>query len=119
AMRASTLRRESTAGIAALVGKPMPSASTIEAIVEAVPIVMQCPAERDMQDSTSTMSDSFIAPVLSISVNFQTCVPDPMSSPRNLPLSIGPPEIPIVGRSQEAAHIRRPGGVLSAHILRE
>ena len=41
AMRASTLRRESTAGIAAFVGKPMPSASTIDAIVDAVPIVMQ------------------------------------------------------------------------------
>ncbi len=58
AMRASTLRRESTAGIAALVGSPMPSASTIDAIVDAVPIVMQWPAERDMHDSTSTMSDS-------------------------------------------------------------
>ena len=41
AIRASTRRRESTAGIAALVGNPMPSASTIEAIVDAVPIVMQ------------------------------------------------------------------------------
>ena len=40
-IRASTLRRESTAGIAALVGSPMPSASTIDAIVDAVPIVMQ------------------------------------------------------------------------------
>ena len=58
AMRASTRRRESTAGIAALVGSPMPSASTIDAIVDAVPIVMQWPAERDMHDSTSTMSAS-------------------------------------------------------------
>ncbi len=58
ARRASTLRRESTAGIAAFVGRAIPSDSTIDAIVDAVPIVMQCPAERDMHDSTSTMSDS-------------------------------------------------------------
>ena len=56
AIRASTLRRESTAGIAALVGRPIPSASTIDAIVDAVPMVMQWPAERDMQLSASIMS---------------------------------------------------------------
>ena len=37
AICARTLRRESTAGIAALSGMPMPSASTIEAMEEAVP----------------------------------------------------------------------------------
>ena len=115
--RASTLRRESTAGIAALVGSAMPSASTIDAIVDAVPIVMQWPAERDMHDSTSAMSDSCISPVFSIAVNFQTCVPEPMSSPRNLPFSIGPPEMPIVGRSQEAAPISSAGVVLSQPII--
>jgi hypothetical protein len=57
----------------------MPSASTIDAIVDAVPIVMQWPAERDMQDSASIMSPSVISPVFSISVNFHTCVPEPMS----------------------------------------
>ncbi len=113
AIRASTRRRESTAGIAALVGRPMPSDSTIDAIVDAVPIVMQWPAERDMHDSTSTMSSSFISPVFSISVNFHTCVPEPMSSPRYLPFSIGPPETPIVGRSTEAAPISSDGVVLS------
>ena len=66
------MRRESTAGIAALVGRPMPSASTIDAIVDAVPIVMQWPAERDMHASTSSMSAGFISPVFSISVNFHT-----------------------------------------------
>ena len=113
AMRERTRRRESTAGIAALVGRPIPRASTIDAIVDAVPMVMQCPAERDMHDSASTMSASSIAPVLSISVNFQTCVPEPMSSPRNLPLSIGPPDTPIVGRSHDAAPISSAGVVLS------
>ena len=52
----------------------------------------------------------------SISVNFQTCVPEPMSSPRYLPLSIGPPDTPIVGRSQDAAPISSAGVVLSQPI---
>ena len=43
AMRASTLRRASTAGMAALPGRPTPSASTMQAMVEAVPMVMQWP----------------------------------------------------------------------------
>ena len=38
---ASASRRESGAGIAALPGSVMPSASAMEAIVEAVPITMQ------------------------------------------------------------------------------
>ena len=116
AIRARTFRRESTAGIAAFVGSPMPSASTIDAIVDAVPIVMQWPAERDMQDSASIMSPSFISPVFSISVNFHTCVPEPMSCPRNLPFSIGPPDTPIVGRSHDAAPISSDGVVLSQPI---
>jgi hypothetical protein len=40
---ASTWRRASTAGIAALCGEPIPSDSTMDAIVEAVSIVMQWP----------------------------------------------------------------------------
>ena len=66
-----------------------------------------------MHDSASTRSANFISPVFSISVNFQTCVPEPMSSPRNLPFSIGPPETPIVGRSHDAAPISSDGVVLS------
>ena len=69
-----------------------------------------------MHDSASTMSSYFISPVFSISVNFQTCVPEPMSSPRNLPFSIGPPETPIVGRSHDAAPISSAGVVLSQPI---
>ncbi len=46
---ARALRRASTAGMAALPGKLMPSASTMFAIVEAVPMVMQCPLDRCMQ----------------------------------------------------------------------
>ena len=62
------------------------------------------------------MSANFISPVLSISVNFHTWVPEPMSSPRNLPFSIGPPDTPIVGRSHDAAPISSDGVVLSQPI---
>jgi hypothetical protein len=53
---ASTARRESTAGIAAFPGRVSPSDSTMQAIVEAVPMVMQCPADRLMQLSASMNS---------------------------------------------------------------
>ncbi len=70
-----------------------------------------------MHASASSRSGIFISPVFSISVNFHTCVPEPMSSPRNLPFSIGPPERPIVGRSTEAAPISSAGVVLSQPII--
>src|ERR1041384_1234026 len=62
AISAIARRRESGAGMAALPGNVMPSASAIEAIVEAVPITMQWPDERDMQDSASQNSSSEIWP---------------------------------------------------------
>ena len=93
AMRASTRRRESTAGIAALVGSPMPSASTIEAIVEAVPMVMQWPAERDMHDSASIMSASLILPAIgwapSGSMPSMVSTLCPLSTGTNLTVSPG------------------------------
>src|SRR5882672_8407164 len=99
--------------MAAFVGNPIPSASTTLAMVEAVPIVIQCPAERFMQVSASTNSHSVIAPRRTSSLNLQTSVPEPMSCPRNFPLSIGPPEIISAGRSQLAAPINNAGVVLS------
>ena len=51
-------RRASTAGIAALPGRLMPSASARLFMVEAVPMVMQWPAERLMQHSASMNSAS-------------------------------------------------------------
>ena len=60
-------RRESTAGIAAAPGRVSPSASVMQAIVEAVPIVMQCPWERDIAFSISPNSCSVIRPARSAS----------------------------------------------------
>src|SRR5437588_2684356 len=45
-------------------------------------------------------------------------VPEPSSRPRNLPFSIGPPERPMVGSSQEAAPMSSDGVVLSHSINR-
>src|SRR5581483_12259937 len=106
---ASTLRRASGAGIAAFPGSPTPSVSTMLAMVEAVPIVLQWPCERDMHDSASKKSSRESLPARTISDICQTPVPEPRSWPRHLPDSIGPPDTPIVGRSHEAAPISSDG----------
>ncbi|MCY1301215.1 hypothetical protein D9M70_508120 [compost metagenome] len=109
----SAMRRASTAGSAALVGNDRPIASTIEAMVVAVPIVMHTPGDRDMPLSAAMNSCRLISPARTASENFQTSVPEPMSLPFHLPLSIGPEETTMVGRSTEAAPISWPGVVLS------
>ncbi len=86
------------------------------AMVDAVPIVMQWPCERCMQLSASKKSSCDICPARTSSDIFHTSVPEPSSPPRNLPLSIGPPETPMVGRSHEAAPIISAGVVLSQPI---
>ena len=50
---ANTLRLLSAAGIAALEGSVNPNDSTIQAIVEAVPITAQCPALLHIQASAT------------------------------------------------------------------
>ena len=99
--------------MAAFCGSARTSASTIEAMVEAVPMVMQCPAERAIQLSTSMKSRWFIAPILSCSLKRHRSVPEPMSLPWYLPFSIGPPETTRAGTSQLAAPMTRAGVVLS------
>src|SRR4029079_16403408 len=76
-------------------------------------IVMQCPCERCMQDSASWNSSSEILPARRSSDMDQTLVPEPISVPRYLPESIGPPDPAIVGRSTEEAPMSSDGVVLS------
>ena len=114
---ASRMRRASTAGIAAFSGSDMPSASTMLAIVDAVPIVMQLPRERCMQASASVKSALLSVPARTISDISITPVPEPTGLPRQLPDSDGPPDTPIVGRSTLAAPINSDGVVLS-HPMR-
>ena len=94
----------------------MPSASTIEAIVLAVPIVMQWPWLRCMQLSASKNSASFSVPARTCSLMLHTPVPEPSCWSRQRPLSIGPPLTPMVGRSALAAPISSDGVVLSQPI---
>src|SRR6185436_12356730 len=98
---------------AALPGSPRPSASTMEAIVDAVPIVMQWPWERSMQLSASWNSSFVILPARRSSESDQVLVPEPMRSPRYQPESMGPPDTPMVGRSMLEAPMTSEGVVLS------
>ena len=91
----------------------MPRASAIDAIVDAVPIVMQCPLERAMQPSAKAHSCSVMRPARRSSSQRHTAVPEPTSVPWYLPDSIGPPVTMIAGRPTLDAAISRPGVVLS------
>ena len=66
-----------------------------------------------MQASTSRKSCRLSVPAFSSASNLKTPVPEPMSWPRYLLLSIGPPETTTAGRSQLAAPMTREGVVLS------
>ena len=94
-------------------GSVSPSASASEVIVEAVPITMQWPAERDIQLSISTNCSSVILPARRSSSKRQTSVPEPISWAPHIPLSIGPPGTTIEGRSAETAPMIWAGVVLS------
>ena len=83
------------------------------AMVEAVPMVMQWPWLRCMQLSASKKSCSFSVPARTCSLMLHTPVPEPSSWPRHLPLSMGPPLTPMVGRPALEAPISNEGVVLS------
>jgi hypothetical protein len=108
--------RESTAGIADAPGKVRPSASTMLAIVEAVPMVMHCPALLDIHTSASIKSSRLTVPAFIPSESCQVAVPDPISFPLNFPFNIGPPGTTIVGRFTLAAPIKVEGVVLSQPV---
>ena len=78
---ASVARRASGPGRAALPGRVRPSASTMVAMVEAVPMVLQCPAERLLAASASRNSDRGRVPARTSSDRRQTSVPLPSVLP--------------------------------------
>src|SRR3546814_3400502 len=80
----------------------MPKPSAIEFIVDAVPIVLQCPADGALSHARSRNSSSLISPAASLRRERQMTVPEPTSSPSCQPSSIGPPDSTIAGmRSEE------------------
>ncbi len=106
-------RRLSGAGVPARPGMIVPSASATSAMVEAVPIVLQCPRLRIIDDSDFMKSACESVPPRTSSLRRHTSVPHPSGSPRKWPVSIGPPGTTIAGRSTDAAAISSDGIVLS------
>ena len=90
-----------------------PSASTAEVIVDAVPIVMQCPGEEAIACSTSSQSACVMFPARSSAQYFQTSDPEPKVSPRQCARSIGPQGTKMNGRPQDNAPMTSAGVVLS------
>ena len=82
-------------------------------MVEAVPIVLQCPRLRIIDDSDGMKSACDSVPARTSSHSRHTSVPQPSGWPRNVPVSIGPPGTTTAGRSTDAAAISSAGMVLS------
>ena len=105
--------RLSAAGVPARPGSTMPSASASKPIVEAVPIVLQWPRLRIIDDSELMNCSSDSLPPRTSSDSRHTSVPQPSAWPRKVPVSIGPPGMTTAGRSTDAAAISKAGMVLS------
>ena len=109
----SLSRRESAAGIAPLPGGAMPIASDTAAIVDAVPITMQCPGLRTIPVCRSPHSSGVMRPARNSASYRRQSVQEPSVSPRQLAFSCGPPVTMIAGTSADAAPISSAGVVLS------
>ena len=103
----------SAAGIEAAPGSVKPSASAIVVIVEAVPMVMQVPAERAMPASISFHCSSLILPASFSAQYFHTSEPEPRMLPPKWPRIIGPAGMKIIGRFIEMPPMIVAGVVLS------
>ena len=68
-----------------------PSASVAPVIVEAVPMVMQCPGERAMPCSISSQSRGVIPPLRSSAQYFQVSLPEPSTVPPQWPAASARP----------------------------
>jgi hypothetical protein len=108
-----TAWRESAAGIDAAPGSVTPSASAALVMVDAVPMVMQCPGDRAMPFSISCQSSCVMFPARRSAQYFQVSEPEPNVVPPQCPRSIGPAGMNSAGRSIDSAPISRPGVVLS------
>src|ERR1700743_123004 len=104
---------ESAAGIDEAPVSVRPMASTIEVMVDAVPMVLQVPMERVMLDSSSMRSSGVIFPSRYSSQYFLVCVPAPALTPRHWPFDIGPAGQKIVGSPMLIAPMSKPGTDLS------
>src|ERR1700726_3598958 len=69
------------AGIVALIGSDRPSASVMQAMVEAVPITMQVPTEGASRPLTASISTSSISPARYFAHSRRQSVQAPSTSP--------------------------------------
>ena len=102
-----------TAGIAAVPGSAMPSASAIEAMVDAVPITAHEPAVAARLPSISSMPSLSTLPARCMPQKRRQSVQAPSRSPWNMLGIIGPTICWTAGTSAEAAPINCAGMVLS------
>ena len=115
--QAHSWRSRCGAGIAAEPGSDIPRASVRLFIVVAVPMVLQNPVE-GAELATSLINWALsISPAASISRAFHTIVPEPVRSPLNQPLSMGPTDSAIAGMLTVAAAISAAGVVLSQPMV--
>ena len=80
---ASAERKRSAcgAGMVALIGSERPSASVMQAMVEAVPITMQVPTDGASRPLTASISTSSISPARNLLHNLRQSVQAPSTSP--------------------------------------
>src|SRR6185437_10268 len=103
--------------MAAEFGSDIPRASVRLFMVVAVPMVLQNPVD-GADEATSLMKPWVsISPFASISRARHMIVPEPVRSPLNQPLNIGPPDRAIAGMLTVAAAIRPAGVVLSQPMV--
>src|ERR687886_2266465 len=103
--------------MAAQPGSDRPSTSATEFMVEAVPMVLQWPADGADASAVSKNCSSSIWPAASRRLLFQMAIPEPTSSPSNQPSSIGPPESTIEGMFTVEAAMIEEGVVLSQPVV--
>ena len=112
------IRSRNGAGIAEFPVNDMPKASAMDAIVEAVPMVLQCPKEGADEQARSINSSYSILPSASNLRLSQMIVPEPARSPFHHPSNIGPPFNAMAGMSTVAAPINIAGVVLSQPVVK-
>ena len=97
--------------------RDMPSASASAFMVDAVPMVLQWPADGAEAAAICRNLSLSIKPADNWRRPFQMAAPEPTSSPSIQPSSMGPPDSTMAGMSTVAAAINWAGVVLSQPVV--
>lgn len=103
--------------MAAQPGSDRPSASATAFMVDAVPMVLQWPADGALLQASCKNSSSSMSPAANRRRLRQITVPEPTSSPSCQPSSMGPPDSTMAGMSTVDAAITPAGVVLSQPVV--